>query len=232
MLEDCSEACTTCTVGSCDYTSKLSIVAQRNHCDYYFTMLYHFLAIRNKPLSSPNSLQGQNWKKQYNTCHKPSQRASQWSHGRCNLVQIMSNSIICLNLHLNHLWSWSQSDAHQFYADSCDCYWCASNAHPVCSWSPYENGTTIPSNTILESMLCCLVMVWFGYLVADWEHFKLKQRPNCPPQANFELDSHVCATSQACSKTSETQKMRLSKASCHLPVHCSLAANRWSGVAA
>ena len=57
MLEDCSEAFHTCTVGSWGYTSKLSIVAQQNHCGYFLpcctTLLGH-------PLSFPTSLQGQN----------------------------------------------------------------------------------------------------------------------------------------------------------------------------
>ena len=91
MLKDCSEACPTSTVG-CGYMSKLSTVA---HCDYYLAMLYHSSRpSENKPLYSTTSPQEQNRKEQYNTCHKPSQRASQQSHGRRILTWIMNNNTI------------------------------------------------------------------------------------------------------------------------------------------
>ena len=69
MLKDCSEACSASTAG-CTYV-KTKYCRQWNHRDY-FTMLYHTSwPSENKPLSSPMSLQGQNRKERYNTCHKP-----------------------------------------------------------------------------------------------------------------------------------------------------------------
>ena len=89
-----SGSCCTCTLGSCGYVSELSVVAQWNHWDYYFTMLYHFLAIRNKPPSP--MLQTLNREEWYNTRHEPSQQARTQSLCGSNLTRIMNNNTIML----------------------------------------------------------------------------------------------------------------------------------------
>ena len=68
---------------------------QRNHCDFNFTMLYHWnLAISKQASFFPNVATTAEQKGAINTHHKPSQQPSQWSHGRRNLEWIMNNNAI------------------------------------------------------------------------------------------------------------------------------------------
>ena len=59
---------------------------------------------------------------------------------------------------------------------------------------------TISWITILESLLCCVVMAWFAHLDARCERSEIKRRPNWPPRTAFQQDSCVCTTDQAATR--------------------------------
>ena len=87
-----SGSCCTCTLGSCGYVSELSVVAPIEII--IFTMLYHFLAIRNKPPCP--MLQALNREEWYNTHYEPSQQARTQSLCGSNLTRSMNNNTILL----------------------------------------------------------------------------------------------------------------------------------------
>ena len=137
MLEDCSEACHTCTVGSSGYNVKLSIVAQWNHRDYYFTM-----HCSSWPYKTSLFLVQCHCKRRTErsniTC-----TTSQANEQADNLVvgvtwmRIRTTYVGGFNQNWIHLQKW-KLNVQRFYANSCEHYQCISNPvhalEPMWTW--------------------------------------------------------------------------------------------------
>lgn len=154
MLEGFFEACHTCAVGSCGYTSRLSLVAQQNHHDCYLPCCTTVLGHKIQAFS-PMLLQVQNRGKWYDIHHKPSQWASRRSHGRCNLAWITSSNTIlveCISKLPLEVVSIGCTSIVLFM-------WIHVNAtyvHPMCIWfgsqSPCEHGLIHFTECILHQL--------------------------------------------------------------------------------
>ena len=114
------------------------VICQTKYCSTMepsWLLFYHvvllFLAIRNKPLSCPMSMQAQNREEQYNMHHMPSLRASRWSCGRRNLAWIMDDNAILLECASKPLLEVDSIrcalNRLRLYVDSCERYQCTSN---------------------------------------------------------------------------------------------------------
>ena len=157
MLKGRSEACPASSAG-CGYTSELSTVAQRNHCDYYLAMLHHSTwSSEDKPLYSPASPQEKT--ERSSITHATSQAKEQANNLMVDVSSHESWTIIqsCLN---DHLCRWIRSmciefssDAHWNKAHSCEHNWSRSNMHLMCIEVPMPMSKYTLNNQLLHDLV-------------------------------------------------------------------------------